>query len=139
MMACMLDHMSFRWQTRLQQHTLTLIWRCSAAVRCSMALMAWLDCCALLPWASRRSCSSDTCLRAVSLSLEARLALDSHVCKTVHCGNLSYPWMCSSPGDAINMIAIIGTSDRLCWLAETCKIILRMCHGLSWSVSIMTN
>ena len=30
--------------------TLTLIWRCNAAVRCSMALMAWLDCCALLPW-----------------------------------------------------------------------------------------
>jgi len=22
------------------------------------------------------------------------------------------------------MIAIIGTSDRLCWLAETCKILL---------------
>ncbi len=26
--------------------------------------------------------------------------------------------------DVLNMIAIIGTSDRLCWLAETCKILL---------------
>jgi len=24
----------------------------------------------------------------------------------------------------LNMIAMIGTSDRLCWLAETCKILL---------------
>ena len=26
--------------------------------------------------------------------------------------------------DDLNMIAMIGTSDRLCWLAETCKILL---------------
>jgi len=26
--------------------------------------------------------------------------------------------------DDLSMIAIIGTSDRLCWLAETCKILL---------------
>ncbi len=27
------------------------------------------------------------------------------------------------------MIAMIGTSDRLCWLAETCKILLLLlCH-----------
>jgi len=25
------------------------------------------------------------------------------------------------------MIAMIGTSDRLCWLAETCKILCHMC------------
>ncbi len=33
------------------------------------------------------------------------------------------------------MIAMIGTSDRLCWLAETCKILLlaeallMVCYG----------
>ena len=26
------------------------------------------------------------------------------------------------------MIAMIGTSDRLCWLAETCKILLLLLH-----------
>lgn len=60
--------------------TLTCIWRCRAAVLCSMALMAWLDCCALLPWASSRSCSSETCFWAVSLSLPACLAFDSQDC-----------------------------------------------------------
>ncbi len=29
------------------------------------------------------------------------------------------------------MIAMIGTSDRLCWLAETCKILL-----LLWLLTI---
>ena len=28
------------------------------------------------------------------------------------------------------MIAMIGTSDRLCWLAETCKILLLLLHRL---------
>ncbi len=28
------------------------------------------------------------------------------------------------------MIAMIGTSDRLCWLAETCKILLLLLLGL---------
>ncbi len=27
------------------------------------------------------------------------------------------------------MIAMIGTSDRPCWLAETCKILLLLLHG----------
>ena len=27
------------------------------------------------------------------------------------------------------MIAMIGTSDRLCWLAETCKILLLLLLG----------
>ncbi len=27
------------------------------------------------------------------------------------------------------MIAMIGTSDRLCWLAETCKILLLLLVG----------
>ena len=32
------------------------------------------------------------------------------------------------------MIAMIGTSDRLCWLAETCKILLLLLLGhLKWS------
>ncbi len=26
--------------------------------------------------------------------------------------------------DGLNMIAMIGTSDRLCWLAENCQILL---------------
>ncbi len=28
------------------------------------------------------------------------------------------------------MIAMIGTSDRLCWLAETCKILLLLLRNL---------
>jgi len=31
--------------------------------------------------------------------------------------------------DDLNMIAMIGTSDRLCWLAETCKILLLLLGG----------
>ncbi len=27
------------------------------------------------------------------------------------------------------MIAMIGTSDRLCWLAESCEILLLLLHG----------
>ncbi len=27
------------------------------------------------------------------------------------------------------MIAMIGTSDRLCWLAETCKILLLLLYA----------
>ncbi len=33
------------------------------------------------------------------------------------------------------MIAMIGTSDRLCWLAETCKILLLLLLS-SWRYSI---
>jgi len=29
----------------------------------------------------------------------------------------------------LNMIAMIGTSDRLCWLAETCKILLLLAES----------
>ncbi len=30
------------------------------------------------------------------------------------------------------MIAMIGTSDRLCWLAESCKILLLLLSGYTY-------
>ena len=38
--------------------------------------------------------------------------------------------------DDLNMIAMIGTSDRLCWLAETCKILLLLLQSTNFALSI---
>ncbi len=40
--------------------------------------------------------------------------------------------------DDLNMIAIIGTSDRLCWLAETCKILLPDVTGYGTNYALCT-
>ena len=34
------------------------------------------------------------------------------------------------------MIAMIGTSDRLCWLAETCKILLLLLLSSTFSLGV---